>query len=123
LNRKLLKRQADQDLVAEVLDTLERQNYLSDERFTQNYVSYRQGKGYGPRRIQAELKERGISSELIRDWLDINDPDWFDRMKEVANSRFGEQPEQSRREQARRARFLEYRGFLQSHIRRLLWDE
>lgn len=109
--------------MAQVLDALEAQGLLSDERFAENYVSYRQRKGYGPRRIQVELKERGISAELMEPWLDMNDPDWFDRMKKVAKRKFGGLPARDQKEQARRARFLEYRGFQQSQIRRFLWDE
>jgi len=122
LRKKLSSRCADGSLIERVLADLQRRNLLSDERFTEQYVAMRTRKGYGPLRIRAELAERGIDSALIEDWLDGNPREWVRQMREVARQRFGDAGAEDRREQAKRARFLSYRGFPESLIRSYLWD-
>ena len=122
LHDKLSTRFADTDLIDRVLAGLRQRNLLSDERFTEQYVSLRTRKGYGPLRIRAELAERGIDSALIENWLDPSPRAWAEQMREVARQRFGDASAGDRKEQARRARFLQYRGFPESLIRSYLWD-
>lgn len=123
LSRKLTTRGHAPEIVAEVLGDLAGRGLQSDERFTEQYVELRTRKGYGPLRILAELAEKGIAEELARDWLDPRDPAWRDQLREVARAKFGAGPPADRKDMARRARFLEYRGFPQDHIRRLLLDD
>jgi regulatory protein len=123
LARKLDQRGYPSDVVSAVLDNLATRGLQSDTRFTEQYVEMRRRKGYGPMRIRAELNERGIDAGLIEDWLDPRDPDWRERLREVARGKFGADAPADRKEMARRARFLEYRGFSPDHIRRLLLDE
>jgi len=122
LRDKLERRCDDAHMITQVLDDLERRGLLSDERFTEQYVGMRTRKGYGPLRIRTELQERGIAAELIEAWLDPRDTQWVQRLREVARQRFGESSADDQREQARRARFLQYRGFPESLIRSYLWD-
>ena len=122
LRDKLAARFPDPDLVAQVLADLQRRNLLSDERFTEQYVAMRTRKGYGPLRIRAELVERGVAAELIEAWLDPGASAWLQSMREVARQRFGDAAAADRREQAQRARFLQYRCFPESLIRSYLWD-
>ncbi len=122
LRKKLTSRYADAELVGRVLTDLQRRNLLSDERFTEQYVGMRTRKGYGPLRIRAELAEKGIDGELIEAWLDSSPREWASKMREVASHRFGDNLAEDRKEQAKRARFLAYRGFPESLIRSYLWD-
>jgi regulatory protein len=122
LRDKLNARFADTVLVEQVLADLQQRNLLSDERFTEQYVAQRSRKGYGPLRIRAELAERGIDGGLIDSWLDPSPRAWAEQMREVACQRFGDAVAGDRKEQARRARFLQYRGFPESLIRSYLWD-
>jgi regulatory protein len=123
LVRKLGQRGHDAQIVASVLDGLGERGLQSDDRFTEQYVALRRRKGYGPLRIRAELQERGVDPALLEDWLDPRDPAWRQRLREVAQQKFGDQAAVDRKELARRARFLEYRGFPQDQIRRLLLDK
>lgn len=110
-------------MIGAVLDDLAGRGLQSDERYTEQYVDLRIRKGYGPARIRAELAERGIDETLIQEWLDPTDPAWRECLRAVARTKFGDHPPEDRKEMARRARFLEYRGFSQDHIRRLLLDD
>ncbi len=104
-----------------VLDQLERQGYLNDERFLHEYLRVRKRKGFGPLRIRAELQERGIDDALISAALDESDHEWSDLLHAVVQRKFGETPPDGYREQAKMARFLEQRGFPAVLIGDLLW--
>lgn len=121
LRRKLEGRFPD-DALGAVLDALAVRGLQSDERFTEQYVAMRTRKGYGPLRIRAELRDKGVATELIESWLDPRDPAWPRHMREVAAQKFGSEPANDRKEMARRGRFLEYRGFPAEMIRAYLFD-
>jgi regulatory protein len=111
LRRKLLARGGEAAVVEAVLDGLAQRRLQSDERYAEHYVVQRAARGYGPARIRAELRERGIDDATIADWVDERDPVWKERVAEVARKRFGAAGPADFRDRARRARFLEYRGF------------
>ncbi len=106
-----------------VLDDLEEQRYLSDDRFVEHYIASRKSKGYGPIKIRAELQEKGVDNARIARHLDENDPEWRDLLVRTAQHKFGDTKPGDRHDLAKRARFLEYRGFPIPHIRDLLWDD
>ncbi len=120
--RKLSARSYDTDLVDQVLDALVQQHLLSDERFTEQYLASRQQKGYGPVRIKEELRERGIGDELIRTFLGEQDGAWVDFLQMAHDKKFGSGAPDSMKEQARRSRFLEHRGFTGEQIRSFFQD-
>jgi regulatory protein len=116
-------------LVTEVLDQLEQEGLLHEDRFVSAYVNERFDKGFGPLRIRAELQTRGIGETLIDRHLKLDDDDCFELLCRAdshwlrINQRpLNDEPEAaaSRRETARRARFLESRGFPTHLIARLL---
>lgn len=110
----------DAAAIDEVLAALQKDGLLSDERFTEAFVRYRRNNGYGPQRIQAELRERGVSEKIAAIYLDFSDPQWFERASSVRNKRFGEGKPKDFKERARQARFLQYRGFTSDQARRAL---
>ena len=103
-----------------LLEDLAAAGLQSDERFTEVYVGQRMAADYGPLRIRAELRERGIDDALIDRFLP-EDPDlWRGRLRDLVRRRLGDGPPPDRRELGRRARFLERRGFPAGWIRREL---
>jgi regulatory protein len=121
LRRKLMARGGEASAVEGVLDALAERRLQSDARYAEQYVAQRAARGYGPARIRAELRERGIDDAVIADWLDERDPVWKERVAEVARKRFGAACPADFGDRARRARFLEYRGFGAKLIRRVLF--
>ncbi len=121
LSAKLARRCDDTDALRRVLNDLERRGLLSDRRFTEHYVAMRMRRGYGPLRIRAELRERGIDGELAESHLDLGQEDWLTQLREVAAQHFGQEAAANQKEQAKRARFLQYRGFPESLVRHYLW--
>ena len=113
----------DAEVIDEVLEQLQADGLLSDARFTEAFVRYRAGNGYGPQRIQAELRERGVSEKMAADYLDAGDPEWFERARGVRRKRFGDNAPSDFKERARQARFLVYRGFTTDQARRAVDGE
>lgn len=91
-------------------------DFISDWRFTENYIHWRRNKGYGPLRITMELQARGIFPEMIEDQLKITDNAWFIEAQRVWQKRFkGKQPNDYKI-RAKQMRFLQYRGFTREQI-------
>ncbi len=111
LERKLLARGYEASILVGVLDDLIVTGLLSDERMAEAYVAGRMRKGFGPLRLRQELRERGLDDDLIGPVIDLSPGDWLEIMSRVAARKFGPGPVTDRKELARRARFLEYRGF------------
>ena len=120
LHHKLIKKGFDSTVIATVLTQLQKDNLLSDERFVENYLRTRINKGYGPLRIEQELRERGIASGLLIQTLNCHDPQWIARAQQAWQKRFGQNLSPDRREQAKQIRFLQYRGFTSSQIKAVL---
>lgn len=123
LNRKLLGKGYDHGIVQDVLNELAAQSLLSDERFTENYVRYRKGKGFGSLHIQSELRERGISEDLIDKYVDARDKSWLELVRQVQQKRFGENVPEDIEEKAKQVRFLQSRGFTSDQIWRVIGDD
>ena len=100
-----------------MLDALEAQGLLSEDRFTEQFVSSRRGRGQGPRRIREELRRHGIADATAAEALGQDDAYWAERASQARSRRFGDAPPADYREWARQARFLERRGFTTEQIR------
>ena len=111
------------DAVDTVLETLAEQGYLSDERFAEAYARSRVGRGFGPLRIRAELRQRGVTDPLVELVMQRIADRWVEVMRGAHDKKFGNGPVRDRQERLRRARFLEYRGFPVEWVRRFLFDE
>ncbi len=118
LCHKLTARGIPEDTAEAVLGVLSREGLQSDARFAEGYVRARSEQGYGPVRIRAELRQRGVDEGLID--LDPGDEEWLERAEGARCKRFGSTLPREWTERARQARFLEYRGFAAGHIRTLL---
>ena len=120
LRRKLLAKGYAQSMVDEQLRELAQENLLSDRRFTESYINFRSKKGFGPLRIAQELKEKGVASALVEEYLDKKE-DWQNIAKEVRKKRFGASMPKDFKDKAKQLRFMQYRGFSQEQLS-LLFD-
>jgi regulatory protein len=120
LARRLERRGYPSGVVSGVVDGLVAERLLSESRFVEQFVRQHAGRGHGPARIRAELRERGVADAEIDAGLDAAAEDWVARAREVRRRRFGVSPPGDYAERARQARFLQYRGFSNEQIRAAL---
>ena len=116
LARKLHRRYSEYDVIESALNRLIDDGLLSDERFTESYVNYRKGLGFGPVRIAAELRERGIGEALAGRYLNQSHESWAEAALLARQKKFGDAMPATREERARQQRFLAYRGFRHAHF-------
>lgn len=117
LKNKLLGRDYTEQEIEPALIQLEQENYLSDVRFAESYVRLRVEKGFGARKIKAELYEKGINSELASLVL-AKIEDWQPIIEAAYQKRFIKRSEDVNKEKV--YRFLSYRGFTSEQIRRVV---
>jgi regulatory protein len=120
LLEKLTRRFGSSDIIQSQVDRLSDEGLQSDERFVEAFVHYRQNSGKGPLRIIQELKQKGVSGALIEAYVDPRDDVWFDMAKSTLLKKFGAVKATSANEKAKRARFLQYRGFSSEMVFRLI---
>lgn len=116
LTRKLQQKDFPPEIVDRVVTGLCDAHLLSDERFAESYVRFRSARGYGPVRIRMELRERGVAGELVEQALADDGIDWAGLAGTVRARKFGDTPTEDFAQKAKQMRFLQYRGFSNSHI-------
>jgi regulatory protein len=121
LKKKLAERGYNEHAREVVVDDLESMGKMNNERYGQNVVAYRARRGHGPARIRNELQKSGLTRSDIDEAVKGDDaPDFKVRAREVRTRKFGPEIPKDRKERAKQARFLQYRGFSNDHIRAAL---
>jgi regulatory protein len=120
LEQKLIQKGCPREIAAVAVDGLKRDGLVSDERFAESLVQNRRERGYGPLRIERELQEKGIAHSVIDQWLNPRDSAWLDVLREVHRRKYGAMAPESYQERARRARFLQSRGFSAEQVMKVL---
>jgi regulatory protein len=114
-----MQRGFEPDAVRAALASLIDRRYLDDERFAERFVVLRAQRGQGPQRIRRELADLGLPAALVDTQLQSHGQ-WPQLASQVLRRRFGPKAPGSWRDKARRARFLQYRGFGSDDIRSAL---
>ncbi len=102
-----------------MIDTLQVENLQSDLRFTESFINQRVNAGHGPIKIRHELKQRGVSGELVNAVLEAYEDEWQDRMSEQRIRKFGSEIPNDYSQKMKQARFLQNRGFSPESVMRL----
>ena len=107
LARKLAPHAESEEALNAVLDLLLSKRQLSDERFAEERARSLSRK-YGAAKIRHDLKGKGVADELAdRAVVGLNE---VEKAKEILARKY-RQPATTREERAKRARFLQSRGF------------
>lgn len=123
LQHKLSQRGFDEVFITSVLANLAASGLQSDTRFAEAYIRMRAQRGYGPLRIEQELRQRGVPTKIINQYLNQYDANWLTNAIKVRAKKFGSKYPRDFVEQMKQKRFLQYRGFPLEHIQRAMIDE
>ena len=117
LKSKLVGEAESAEQLDAVLDTLEAERLLCDQRYASQRVIAR-ARRYGNGRLKQELRHNGVSDEDIAVALPEGG-DETERCQIVWSRKFGELPK-TPEERAKQMRFLQHRGFSGDAIRQTM---
>lgn len=118
LAQKLKTYAGETDDIAALIADFQSRSWLSDARYAEQMVHARQAK-FGASRVAHELREKGVSDDLVAEavaGLQVNE---VERASEVWRKKFKAAPA-TREEWAKQARFLQSRGFTLDVIKKIL---
>ena len=115
LGRKLARYAEEGDDVEAHLDFLEKNNWLSQERFAESLINRKAGR-FGNSRVMAELQSHGIKGEALDEIKSSLADSELTRAREVWQRKFGTVAVDAA-ERAKQMRFLLQRGFSQRAAR------
>lgn len=116
IERRLERDEFPADVVAAVLEECAARGWLDDRKFARDWVEDRAGrKQYGRRRLEAELRRRGVDREAVDEALaEVRPDEERARALAAARSRLKGAPTDAASAMAERRRiaeFLQRRGF------------
>jgi regulatory protein len=116
LQKKLLQKGFTLGSIQSAVQQLIQEGLLNDQRFCEIFIANRIRQGYGPLRIVHELRQQGISEELISSQLQQNESAWLDCIKKIQQKKFSSAATDLK-EKRRRIHYLQYRGFSLDQIK------
>jgi regulatory protein len=119
LINKLKNKSFDTDIINSVLEHLHNSGFQSDERYTEEYIRYRQNSGYSYEKIVYELKSNGISSDVININL-CKFSDDYDVLFEFAKLKIRNRDLEEQKVLARHINNFKARGFENSIILKVI---
>ncbi|WP_051304699.1 recombination regulator RecX [Chitinilyticum litopenaei] len=128
LRQKLLRAAGDEggELVEQVLADFTDRNWLSDERFAEQWAAQRSAR-YGQNRLRQELRMKGVAGAVLENALAEHAQDETAAARRLWQKKFGTPPA-DQKERAKQLRFLLGRGFSSEVAYRVIgggddWDE
>ena len=104
-------------MVADVLKHCQENGWQSDERYVEQAVRNYVSKGHGPQKIRQKLQQTCYDNDLISAALDWDESDWAELAQQALEKKYGDcKKPTEQKEQAKRMRFLQSRGFAPSTI-------
>lgn len=122
--KNYLRRRGGTDAVVDAtIEKLRGFNFINDETFARNWaLSRAQSQGYGPRRIDQELKTKGVVDAVIRAVVKeiFDQEDEEKRARKILEKKFSSENFQEPRVLRRAVAFLQRRGYSSKVIFTLL---
>lgn len=118
LRQKLRLKEYDEDEIESALSQAVENGWQSDERFCAVFIRYRSGQGYGPRRLNQELRQKGVPDWLISQEMENAEIDWFALAERVFEKK--RPPVWDYKAKQKMWRYLISRGFYNDHFDHLM---
>jgi regulatory protein len=111
LEQKLSKKTENSELILAVLNKLQTDNLLCDQRFALMFIRSKANSGFGPYKIKQELQAKGVAKVLIADTLAELEINWFEKASELYLKRIARVTDIDMKEKHKQTRYLQNRGF------------
>ena len=106
-------------IIEDVLDKLEINKILDDERFAEMYLNSRARKGFGPKKIEMELHSKKVDSFFISNAVEAYES-WLENAQRVLKKKFKDQKPTDYQSKMKQKQFLFTRGFSSPIIDKIL---
>ncbi|MDC1340000.1 recombination regulator RecX [bacterium] len=106
-------------IIEDVLDKLETNKILDDERFAEMYLNSRARKGFGPKKIEMELHSKKVDSFLISNAVEAYES-WLENAQRELKKKFKDQKPTDYQSKMKQKQFLFIRGFSSPIIDKIL---
>ena len=106
-------------IIEDVLDKLEINKILDDERFAEMYLNSRARKGFGPKKIEMELHSKKVDSFFISNAVEAYE-NWLENAQRELKKKFKDQKPTDYQSKMKQKQFLFNRGFSTQIIERVL---
>jgi len=105
------------DTISRVMDMLFEYKYLDDALYAEEYAKERVNAGYGPKKIEWDLRGRGVSQEFIDAALEKVAGLWKQAAEAALRAKYRNKPVMDDKENASAYNYLLRRGFESEVIR------
>ena len=106
-------------IIEDVLDKLETNKILDDERFAEMYLNSRARKGFGPKKIEMELHSKKVDSFFISNAVEAYEC-WLENAQRELKKKFKDQKPTDYQSKMKQKQFLFTRGFSSPIIDKIL---
>lgn len=115
LLQKLSTKSSNIESINQVLTLLQTEGLQSDRRFAEAFTRMRLRQGKGKRLVAMELKQRGVSTGMIQEFLS-DDEQWRESLLALIDRRYAGQIASDPQQKAKQLRYLQSRGFTYEQI-------
>ena len=126
LRQKLLLRKFPLKQIEQVIAELSEEGWQSDGRFAQAYYTSLIQRGYGPLKVMAMMRSKGVSDDLIRQVISDDRNFWQEQMLRVYRKKYRSLNSVGQCEtplSAVQMRFMLSRGFSREQIMDLMYEK
>ncbi|AHE67710.1 hypothetical protein Loa_02167 [Legionella oakridgensis ATCC 33761 = DSM 21215] len=108
---KLMQKGYADSEIKDVISECQRLGFQNDQRFAESVCRARIQQGYGPLRIQQELRSLRVEEALVNTVLQQEQDHWLDHAIAVKEKKYKKQDELTFVQVQKQKQFLLYRGF------------
>jgi len=115
LQQKMQNRGFSDELISQNIENFAKQGWQSDFRYAEMLIRSRISKRHGPLKITMELKQKGLTDDIISLSMQI-DVNWSEVARKALIKKYSSQPI-VQNDKNKRYRFLQQRGFYNEQIK------
>lgn len=119
LRQKLRQKEFGHEEIELAIKVLQQDNLQSDAQFTESYINNRINAGFGPIKINHELRQKGVARGLIEEQMSMLAIDWNESLEQQRLKKYGLQIPNDYSQRMKQARFLQNKGFSPESVMRL----
>lgn len=117
LQEKLAQVCDDEIMIADLVEDFITRDWVNDQRYMASYIRLKTNAGLGWQRIKRELIQNGLKESDVNLFFEASDYDWYEQAVRTYQKKYGTQPCDDYKENAKRFRFMQYRGFTSEQIK------